>query len=139
MAAYQSNGFIFKKETVTPGTYASVTQCIKVTPPKYERNTQEVYTTDSASPTIIYSTLKAQEVEATFLYDPASVDHEAFRTDLTAKTSRNYQIIYPDTGAYEVKCNMTPTSVEYSELDGEGSAIQMTVKFTLNSAPTITP
>lgn len=139
MAAYQSNGFTFKKETITPGTFAVVTQCIKVTPPKYERNTVEVYTTDAATPTILYGTLKAQEVEATFLYDPVSVDHEAFRTDLTAKTAKNYQIIYPDAGNQEVKCNMTPVAVEYSELDGEGSAIQLTVKFQLNSVPVITP
>lgn len=139
MAGYQSNGFVFQYETATPGTYAAVTQCMSATPPSYERNTAEVFTTDSTSPTILFSTIAAQEVKATFLWDPALAPHEAFRTDFSAKTARNYKIIYPDPGAYEVKFNAVVTNLEYSELTGEGGEITMTVTLKLTTTPTITP
>lgn len=139
MAGYQSNGFVFSVESATPSTYTTVTQCMNCTPPAYERNTTEVYTTDSASPTILFGTLAAQEVQATFLWDPALAPHEAFRTDLSAKTARNYRVVYPDPGAYQVQFNAVPVNIEYSELTGEGGEITMTVTLKLTAVPTITP
>ena len=139
MAGYQSNGFQFQAETVTPGTYAAVTQCMSCTPLAYERNTAEVFTTDAAYPTVLFSTISAQEVQATFLWDPAIATHEAFRTDFLAKTAKNYRVIYPDTGAYQVQFNAVVTNIEYSELTGEGAEITMTVTLKVTALPTITP
>lgn len=138
MAGYQSNGFIFSVESITPGTFTTVTQVMSCTPLAYERNTAEVYTTDAATPTVLFSTIAAQEFSVTLLWDPAIATHEAFRTDFLAKTARNYRIVYPDTGAYQVQVNAVPTNIEYSELTGEGSEITMTVTFKGTAAPTIT-
>lgn len=139
MAAFQSNGFQFQVESATPSTYTTVTQVMSCTPLAYERNTTEVYTTDSAVPTVLFSTFAAQEFSVTVLWDPTIATHEGFRTDLLTKTARNYRIIYPDPGAYQVQVNAVPTSIEYSELTGEGSEITMTVTFKGTATPTITP
>jgi len=139
MPGYASNGFIFQKETGTPGTYAVVAQCMSVTPVKTERNKKEVYTADSQDPVVLLTTRAAKQVEATFLFDPANVDHQQFKTDIDAKTARNYRIIYPDPGAYQVQVNASPIMYEPSELDGEGSEITLKVSFCLHSAETVTP
>lgn len=138
MPGYASNSFIFQKETATPGTYAVVLQCMNVTPVKTERNKKEVYVADSQDPVILLTTRAAKMMEATFLFDPANVDHQGFKTDIDAKTARNYRIIYPDPGAYQVQVNATPVSYEPSELDGEGSEITLKVSFALHSAETVT-
>ncbi len=139
MAAWTSNRFKFQKETITPGTFADVIQCISVSLPKTERNTKAIYVADSDSPIILKSTLKEKEIEAQFLWDPAAVDHLAFKTDADAGTTRNYKIILPDTGAYAVTINAFITDIDYEKLDAEGKELLMNVKFMLTAPETIVP
>jgi len=139
MPGYASVGFIFQKEITPPGTYASVAQCMSVTPVKTERNHKEVYTTDSLDPVVLLTTRALKQMEATFLFDPANADHQQFKADIDARTARNYRIIYPDPGAYQVQVNATPSMYEPSELTGEGGEITLKVTFVLHSAETVTP
>lgn len=139
MPGYASNSFLFHKETGTPGTYAVVPQCMSVTPVKTERSHKEVYTADSQDPVVLLTTRALKQMEATFLFDPANADHQQFKTDIDARTARNYRIIYPDPGSYQVQVNATPIMYEPSELTGEGSEITLKVTFVLHSAETVTP
>jgi hypothetical protein len=80
-----------------------------------------------------------QNVELKLLFDPAIAPHESFRTLLAAGTERNFQIILPDSSAYQIAFGAFVTKFELDAFTGEGSEIVANVTLELTAAATITP
>lgn len=121
MTVYMSNGALLQRE-VTPGggTYATIPQCMSVTPPKRTRKQAEVYIHDQAAPVVNVGAYEAQTVEFELAWDPGNSYHQDLFADSAAKTARNYRLVYPDSGA-ATESFSAMVNFEIGELDAEGT------------------
>lgn len=80
-----------------------------------------------------------QNVELKLIFDPAIAAHEAFRTSQSGSTARNYQIVLPDSGAYQIGFNAFVTKFELDAFTADGAEIVANITLELTAAATVTP
>lgn len=137
---YMTDGTLIQRET-TPGggTYTTIPQAMKITPPKWSRKTTDVYIHDQSAPVTKTGAYEAQEVSFDIAWNPADAYHQALFTDADAKTERSYQIVFPDSGEAQFRFNAIVSNLEPAEADAEGTnPLQLTVTLKLSAAPVIT-
>lgn len=140
MAVNMTDGTLFKRET-TPGggTYTTIAQVMNITFPKYTRKTAEVYIHDQSAPVVKTGAYEAMEAVIELAFDGDAAAHQAFLTDIGAKSALNYKIIMPNTGAAEFAFNAIISGLEWGDASAEGTDPQSaTVTFALTAAPTVT-
>ena len=140
MTIAMTDGTLFQRET-TPGggTYTTIAQVINIKPPAKTRKKAEIYIHDQSAPVTKYGAYEAMTVEIEVAFDNTAAAHQQFHTDIDAKTERNYQIVFPDTGAAQWRFAATIESVTPGDQSAEGSEAQTaTIVFGLAAAPTIT-
>lgn len=139
MTIAMTDGTLFKRETSTPGTYATIAQVINIKPAARTRKKAEVYIHDQSAPVVKYGAEEAQTVEIELAFDNTSTAHQQFFTDYANKTSVNYKIVYPDSGAREDAFAATIESITQGDQTAEGQDPQTaTIVFGLSAAPTTT-
>lgn len=140
MSVYTTDGSLLKRE-VTPGggTYATIPQVMSIKFPAHERKTQDVYIHDQSAPVVKTGGLEAQECSFDLAWDPADSYHQALWTDFTAKTSRNYRVVLPDSGSWQADFAALVSKIELDDLDAEGNPLKLSVTLKLSAEPTITP
>ncbi len=140
MTVYMTDGTLIQRE-VTPGggTYATIPQAMNITPPAYTRKTAEVAIHDQATPVKKTGGREAQVVSFEVAWDPGNSYHQALFTDEAAKTSRSYQIVFPDSGAAQFRFDAVIENIELGEMNAEGTEpMSLTVTLGLAAEPTIT-
>lgn len=139
MTIFTTDGSLVQRE-ISPGggTYATIPQVMTAKLPPHERKTQDVYIHDQSAP--VTKTGGTEPMEATFdvAWDPANSYHQNLWADFTAKTSRNYRMILPDTGAAQFDFAAIVSKLEADDLDAEGNPLKLSVTLKLAAAPTIT-
>ena len=136
-----TDGTLFKRET-TPGggSYTTIAQVMNITFPKFIRKTAEVYIMDQSTPVVKTGAYEAMECAIELAFDWDSAAHQAFKTDIDAKSSLNYQILMPNTGATVWALSGVLTGFEMGDASAEGTDPQTgTITIALAAAPTITP
>lgn len=126
---------------ITPagGSYATITQCTNIKPPKWERKSTEVYIHDQSAPVVKLGALNAMEASFDAAFDPGNSYHTQLLTDLSAKTERSYQIVLSDTGGYQIRFNAVVNAIEFDDLDAEGNPLKISVTLKLSAEPVVTP
>ncbi len=140
MAVNMTAGTLFKRET-TPGggSYTTIAQVTNITFPKFTRKTAEVYIHDQSAPVVKTGAYEAMEAVVELAFDADSAAHQAFLTDVNAKSALNYQIVMPNTGAAVFAFNAVITGLEWGDAGAEGTDAQTaTVTMSLAAAPTVT-
>lgn len=140
MTIAMTDGTLFQREN-TPGggVYTTIAQVMNIKPPTYTRKKAEVYTHDSATPTVKYGAREAMSCEIELAFDNTASAHQLFHTDEAAKSVINYKIIYPDTGARADVFAATIESIAPGDQNAEGTDPQTaTITFGLSGAPSIT-
>jgi hypothetical protein len=137
---YMTDGTLLQRE-VTPGggTYATIPQCMNITPPKIQRKKTEVPIHDQSTPVTKRGGMEAMELTFEVAWDPANSYHAALRSDANDKTERSYQIVLPDSGAYQMRFSGGVDSFEFDDFDAEGKALKATVTVGLTTVVTDTP
>ena len=140
MAANISTGTLFKVGNgSSPETFSTVAQVQEIKWSGYARKIVDTYTMGSSYPTRLISSHDPQNVELKLLFDPADNAHEAMRTKLIAGSVSNYQIVLPDSSAYQVQFGGYITKFEIDALTAEGAEIVANVTIELTALPTVTP
>lgn len=136
---YMSDGTLLKRETATPGTYTTIPGVMNITPPKWTRKTADVYVMDQSAPVVKTGAYEAQEVTFELAWDPADTTHQSFFTDADSKASKNYKIVFPDSGAAEMGFAAVVSSIEPADANAEGGdPLKLSVTLKLAAAATIT-
>lgn len=134
-----TDGTLFKRET-TPGggTFTTIAQVINITLPKKTRKTAEVFIHDQSTPVVKTGAYEAMECSIELAFDMDSAAHQAFETAIDAKSSLNYQILFPNSGGATFSFEAVIKSLEYGDANAEGTDPQTaTITFALAAAPTI--
>lgn len=86
---------LLKRETATPGTFATIAQVTNVTPPQYSRETVDVTDKDSVGGYREYigNLIDGGEVSCEILYDPD--DHNTLLADFEDDQPINWQVEFP--------------------------------------------
>ena len=140
MSVNMTDGTLFKRET-TPGggSYTTIAQVMNITFPKKTRKTAEVYIHDQSAPVVKTGAYEAMEAVIELAFDADSAAHQAFNTDIDAKSALNYQILMPNTGGALFTFSAVISGLEWGDAGAEGTDPQSaTVTFALAAAPTIT-
>jgi hypothetical protein len=140
MAINMTDGTLFKREnTPSGGVYSTIAQVMNITFPKLSRKTAEVYIHDQSAPVVKTGAYEAMEAVIELAFDGDAAAHQAFKTDIDAKSALNYKIIMPNTGAAEFAFSAVIKDLEWGDAGAEGTDAQTaTVTFALAAAPTIT-
>jgi hypothetical protein len=135
-----TDGTLFQRETSPgAGTFATIAQAINIKPPTKSRKKAEIYIHDQSAPVVKYGAFEAMSVEIELAFDNTAAAHQQFHTDIDAKTERNYQIVFPDTGAAQWRFAATIESITSGDQAAEGTDAQTaTIVFGLAAAPVIT-
>lgn len=123
----------------SPEVFTEVAQVAEIKWSGYSKKIVDIPVLGQTYPLRRITTDDPQNVELKLIFDPAITSHEAFRTNYTAGTARNYQIVLPDTGAYQIGFNAFCTKFELDALTAEGAEIVVNVTLELTAAPTVTP
>lgn len=140
MTVNTTDGSLIQRET-TPGsgTFSTILQATNITPPKIVRKKVQVSIHDQDSPVTKRGGLEPQECSFSLAFDPSDAMHLALRADARDKTERLYQIILPDSGAYQMRFTAGVDSFEFQNLDAEGSPLLVDVVLGLADDSTDTP
>lgn len=135
MTAYTTDGALLQRET-TPGSgvFVTIPQVMTFKPPKRTRKTVDVAIHDQDTPISLTGGREAQEVTATVAWDPGNTYHQDLFADEDAKTSRNYKIVLPDTGAAVAAFAASIQDLDPGELSAEGTeALQISFVLKLSA------
>ena len=128
-------GAEFQRETATPGTYASVSELIALTPPNVSLETVDAthFESPDAYREYIAGLLDGGEVEVTLNFDPDGSDWADYISDIEARAAVNYKIILADTTAITLAAIPTGYTPEIPLDD------KMTITFTykVTGKPTV--
>jgi hypothetical protein len=140
-----SNGFVLNIRTSTgPDVFTPIARVAKITPPKFVLNKETVRADGSGHAIVMPTTFEPFEVPLEILFDPVvptapAIAHDALRTRLLAKTIDVYQLILPDTGAFQWQFPAFVSSYEISELTQDGAPVMASITLSCTGAPTVTP
>lgn len=140
MTVHMTDGTLFKREA-TPGggTFTTIAQVMNIVFPKKVRKTAQVYIHDQNTPVTKTGAYEAMECSIELAFDSDSAAHQAFDTDIDAKSSLNYQIVLPNAGATVWALTGVITAMEMGDAGAEGTDPQScTIKIALAAAPSIT-
>lgn len=135
-----TDGTLFQRE-VTPGggTYVTIAQVMNIKPPSRTRKKADVYIHDQSAPVVKYGAYEAMSVEIELAFDNGAAAHQQFYSDQDAKTSRSYQIVYPDAGGRQDRFDALIEGIEPGDQTAEGTDPQSaTITFGLAASATIT-
>lgn len=140
MTINMTDGTFFQRENSPGGgTYTTIAQVMNITPPKKVRKTAEVYIHDQSAPVVKTGAYEAMEAVIELAVDFDSSGHQQLFSDQDAKTSRSYQIVFPNTGAAQWRFDAIIKGIETGDATAEGTDPQkVTVTFALAAAPAIT-
>lgn len=139
MTVFTTDGTLIQRE-VTPGggTYATIVQCSNIVPPEWKRKSVEVSIHDQVAPVKKYGGGEGMESSFDLAWDPGNAYHQQLFADYTAKTSRSYQIIVPDTGTAQFRFDAVIGGLKADDFDAEGKILKLTVTLSLAVEPAIT-
>jgi len=124
----------------SPETFTTVAEVVAIQPPAVEASFAETTPHDGVGwYDGIPTTLELKEFSVTINYEPATAQHAALITAVTAKTLSNYQIVFPDTTTWSFSAYTVAFEVDEADARGGADALRATVKFrpvVRNSAPT---
>lgn len=91
--------------------------------PNDVRTVSEFKTLDSADPRKVGGGFEARVIAFRLVFDPADAIHVAMKTEAKSASSttarRNWRVILPDTGAYQLDCVGFLSKWEWEELENE--------------------
>lgn len=140
MTINMTDGTLFQRETSAgSGVYTTISQCMNITPPKKVRKTADVYIHDQSAPVVKTGAYEAMETVISLAADFDSATHQALFADQDAKTSRSYQIVFPNAGLAQWRFDAIISGIEPGDASAEGTDPQtVDVTFKLAASPTIT-
>lgn len=130
LAAY---GTLIKRETTTPGTFATIAEVKSISGPNMSSDVIDVTTHSSAASGAwrekIASLIDAGELSFDINFIPSAQGHKDLRTDFTSRVKRNFQIVFPDAGptTWDIQGIVTSFEMEAPTDDVLSASITITI------------
>ena len=120
----------------TGGSYATIGQVTKISPPSEEMGTVETTLITDAARTFLATILDSGEVTLTVQWNPADTSHAALLTAKNAGTLLDLEILF--TQATTIQFFGVITKWPIDEIDVEG-VVTLPITLKLSGAVTVTP
>lgn len=142
MAGYDAFGTQFKRETNTPGTYATIANITDISGPSRSREAIEVTAHDSPNQyrEFVKGLKDGGEVELTLNYSPAvsGAGHGLLDDDFEEDALRNYRVVVLPGEANQVTWTFSALITDLGDEFPHDDKMERTATFKISGKPTLT-
>lgn len=128
---------LIQRETAPgSGSFVTIPQCSKITPPVLSRKEVDINIHDQDAPVTLFGGGEKQSVSFELAWNPGNASHQQLFQDWKDKTERNYRIVHPDTGAATETFAAVVGKLDRGDLDAEGKILTLNVEMSCTTDST---